>query len=152
MEHQGGRPVSTWRSSVFRWMKQHRVLSVLGIAVFSFVFLVLIFHEAENFFFRTDETAKEFHEWFQFICGDWPNYGEDRFPRKSLKFASVLAIQFLLAVSPLGGVLYIFWWLATYDRRHFMRYIDVLHLRDSTLIDVFTKDVPEPNRTQVENQ
>src|SRR5262245_2936762 len=106
------------RGGILSRGQREKGLTVFILMFLVCVFLVLCFRVAEGLL--SDDAAKYFHVWFQFICGGWPSYEESLLPRRSWGFALVLTGQFLFALAPIGGVLALFWYLAGFERRNFM--------------------------------
>jgi hypothetical protein len=129
-------------------VQHHKAVTAFIVALFIFVTLMMTFYVVESLL--ADETAKRFHLWFQFICGDWPQFEETFFPRKSLEFAAALTGQLLLALGPVGGVIALFWYLASFERRNFMTLMEALRIRDRMIKTQFLGKIPPESRQKFE--
>ena len=127
--------------------QQHRVVTAFIIALFIGTVLTFALNIVESLL--SDETAKSFHVWFQFVCGDWPSF-EGQLSRKSLGFAALLTWQLLLAFGPIGGVIALFWYFANIERRNFMTLIEALRIRDRMIKTQFLGKIPPEARQKFE--
>jgi hypothetical protein len=128
--------------------QQDKGITAFILIFFACIILVLCLRGIESLL--SDDAAKHFHVWFQFVCGDWPQFDETLLPRKSWAFALALTVQFLLALAPLGGVLALFWYLANFEKRNFMTLMEALHLRDRMIKTQVLGKIPPDARQKFE--
>lgn len=116
-----------------------------GVVVFAVLLFLL---EIYGF---SDEAAEHVHVWMQFITGPWPTW-EGIVSRKSVEFAVVVTIRCLLIVGVVGAMVTTLRRLVTFERRQFVHVLDLLDIRDITVIQEMLnrlKDVPEENQLEL---
>jgi hypothetical protein len=93
-----------------------------------------------------NETAEEVHVWVQLFLGTW----EPGTNRRSVWFASLLAVKIALVVLPLPGIVALYYGFLTLERRVGMKFMELLSIRDAVIKARILGQIPPDNKDQIE--